>query len=92
MDVDVIDEALLVMTLMSIFMFIAAALYRCRRVICPIDEVGVHMVAVLSTFMLIITSIVVDRPVFVAVGICIFAIIVVYYFLRYKKEEVEEYR
>jgi hypothetical protein len=87
---ETVDVVLLVMTLMNVFMFIIAILYRCRRIVCRVDEVGVHMATVLMLFTLILTSIKLDKPLFVAIGLIIFAAITVYHFLMSMKEGVEE--
>jgi hypothetical protein len=86
------DVVLLVMTLMSVSMFIIAVLYRCRSIICHMDEIGIHMATVLMSFTLVMASIRLDKPVFVVAGLSIFAAIAVYYLLLNKKEEAEEYR
>jgi len=74
------DFALLALTFMSIMTFIIAVLYERAKYIST-DMEGVHMAAVFAPFALVLASMESGKPEFVAIGLCIFAVVAAYYFL-----------
>jgi len=80
MDMATEDFILLVMTLMSVVASITAVLYeRVKHKF--IDGEGVHIAAVVAPFALVLASIKLDKPVFMVIGLGIFAVVATYYFL-----------
>ena len=79
MDIATEDLMLLVMTFMSVATFITAVLY--ERVKHKLDGEGVHIAAVIVPFTLVLASIKLGKPVFMVVGLGIFAVVAAYCFL-----------
>lgn len=80
MDMATEDFVLLVITFMSVVMFIIAVLYeRVKREF--IDGEGVHIATVIIPFTLVLASIKLDKPVFMVTGLGIFAVVAAYYLL-----------
>jgi len=80
MDMATEDFVLLVMTFMSVVAFLTAVLYeRVKHKF--IDGEDVHIAAVVAPFALVLASIKLDKPVFMVIGLGIFAVVATYYFL-----------